>query len=130
MDGAQPVPTTLFHIVDRDVWADARESGEYRPESLEREGFVHCSFPEQVVGVANARYREVENLCVVELASAQLDEIRVEDSYGEGRVFPHVYGPLPTKAEVAVHELHRDTGGNWTFDPRAPISPGGAIVTA
>ena len=45
----------LFHIVDRTAWQAAAASGEYRPDSLSSEGFVHCSFAEQVAPVANAR---------------------------------------------------------------------------
>jgi uncharacterized protein (DUF952 family) len=106
----------LFHIVDPQVWADAHATGEYRPESLTTEGFVHCSFAEQVAPVANARYREAARLCVVELDPGRLGEIRVEDSYGEGRRFPHVYGPIPVTAAVAVHPLPRDAdSGDWQF---------------
>jgi uncharacterized protein (DUF952 family) len=105
----------LFHIVDRTAWQAAAASGEYRPDSLISEGFVHCSFVEQVAPVANARYRGVGNLCVVELDPALVGEVRVEDSYGEGNVFPHVYGPLPTAAAVAVHDLELDEQGGWTF---------------
>ncbi len=105
----------LFHIVDRGVWQQAAATGEYRPQSLASEGFVHCSFAEQVAPVANARFPGVHNLCVLELDPARVGEIRVEDSYGEGRVFPHVYGPLPTAAAVAVHELGIDETGGWTF---------------
>jgi uncharacterized protein (DUF952 family) len=105
----------LFHIVDPTVWEAARAAGWYRPESLAAEGFVHCSFAEQVAPVANARYRDAGELCVVELDPTQVGEVRVEDSYGEGNVFPHVYGPLPTSAAVARHALTRDEHGDWTF---------------
>jgi uncharacterized protein (DUF952 family) len=98
----------LFHIVDRDIWSAAVGAGEYRPASLDTEGFVHCSFADQVAPVADARYADVPGLCVVEFDPARVGEIRVEDSYGEGQVFPHVYGPLPVEAAVAVHPLPRD----------------------
>jgi uncharacterized protein (DUF952 family) len=115
----------LFHIVDREMWRTAVASGEYRPPSLSAEGFVHCSFADQVALVANARYRDIEGLCVVELDPERLGEIRVEDSYGEGNVFPHVYGPLPTGAARAIHELTRDPElGDWRF------SAGGASGAA
>jgi uncharacterized protein (DUF952 family) len=101
----------LFHIVDRTAWRAAMAIG-------------HCSFAGQVAPVANARFRGVGNLCVVELDPARVGVVRVEDSYGEGTEFPHVYGPLPTAAAVALHELGLDWSGAWTFsaDPGAGVA--------
>ena len=106
----------LFHIVDRSAWRDAVDHGEYRAESLGSEGFIHCSFAGQVADVANARYRDAEDLCVVELDPARLDAaVRVEDSYGSGQAFPHVYGMIPVAAAVAVHALVRRADGDYRF---------------
>jgi uncharacterized protein (DUF952 family) len=104
----------LFHIVDPTVWAATQ--GEYRPASLAEEGFIHFSFAHQVTGVANERYHDIPALQVLEIDPALLaDEVRVEDSYGKGVAFPHLYGPLPTSAVVAVHPLPRDADGNFSF---------------
>jgi uncharacterized protein (DUF952 family) len=88
----------LFHIVDRHVWAAAVERGEYRPASLETEGFVHFSFAHQVHATADRYYRNVPNLFVVEIDPADV-QVKVENG------FPHVYGPIPTAAAVATHAL-------------------------
>ena len=110
----------LFHLVAPDVWADAVAAGEYRPESLGREGFVHFSFADQVSGTANLRYRDEPELVVVEVDAAAVGaELRVEDSYGSGSEFPHLYGPVPTAAAVAVHPLRRTAAGDWSFTPPA-----------
>lgn len=109
----------LFHIVDRDAWSRAVAAGEYRPSSLQTEGFVHLSFTDQVAAVADKLYRDDENLCVVEFDPARLAaEIRVEDSYGSGTAYPHHYGPLPSAAAVAVHELTRLPDCDYAFTPR------------
>ena len=106
----------LFHIVDRSAWQDAVERGEYRAESLAGEGFIHCSFATQVTDVANARFRGVDGLCVVELDPARIDaRIVVEDSYGSGTAYPHIYGPVNAAAAVRVHELPRDAAGDYRF---------------
>jgi uncharacterized protein (DUF952 family) len=90
----------LFHIVAADVWASAVEVGEYRPESLDVEGFVHCSFIDQVAGTATRYYAGVSGLLVVEFDPSALPEVRVEDSYGSGTAFPHVYGSVPSGAAL------------------------------
>jgi uncharacterized protein (DUF952 family)/lysophospholipase L1-like esterase len=115
----------LFHIVAPSDWP---VTGYYRPPSLAEQGFVHFSFADQVAGPANALYRDEPELVVVEIDPMAVDaEIRVEDSYGEGAAFPHVYGPIPVAAAVATHPLGRDAGGRWTFSPdraAAAASPG------
>jgi uncharacterized protein (DUF952 family) len=107
---------SLFHIV---AAADWPTTGDYRPPSLSAEGFVHLSFADQVTDVANARYRDATGLVVVELDPVALGaEIRVEDSYGGGTAFPHLYGPLPVSAAMAVHPLERTPDGGWRFSRR------------
>jgi uncharacterized protein (DUF952 family) len=100
------VPAALFHIVPRLAWERARVSGAYAPDSLQTEGFVHCSFADQVVAVAERLYRDVPDLIVVELDPARIQApVVVEDSYGSGEAFPHVYGPLPIAAEQGTRPL-------------------------
>lgn len=106
----------LFHLVEPAVWDDALAVGRYAPASLAAEGFVHFSFAEQVAGTANLLYRDRPALVVVEVDPALLDaDLRVEDSYGTGTEFPHVYGDIPVAAAVAVHPIERDAAGDWTF---------------
>jgi uncharacterized protein (DUF952 family) len=115
----------LFHIVRRDLWNAAAVAGEYRAESLRSEGFIHCSFADQVEGVANNLYRELDGLCVIELDPGRIAApIVVEDSYGSGTAFPHVYGPIPVAAAVTTHELTRDDDGAYRF------TAGGAAAAA
>jgi uncharacterized protein (DUF952 family) len=105
----------LFHIIDAAEWAAV--VGEYRPPSLAEQGFVHLSFADQVAGTANRFYGGAENLVVLEVDPDALpDEVRLEDSYGAGILFPHLYGPLPAVAVVAVHPVARTTDGRFTFD--------------
>lgn len=82
---------------------------------------MHCSYAEQVAAVANARYGDAPSLCVVELDPALIPaEVRVEDSYGEGSAYPHVYGPVPTAAAVTIHDLDRGPDGAWRFNRDDP----------
>jgi uncharacterized protein (DUF952 family) len=113
----------IFHIVDRATWAAAVETGEYEPAAFAHDGFVHFSFADQVAGVANARYRDEPDLIVVEVDADPADVV-VEDSYGSGVEFPHIYRPIPTSAAVATHELRRNADGDWVF------STGGASASA
>jgi uncharacterized protein (DUF952 family) len=106
---------TLFHIVEKSRWDEAVAAGRYAPESLASEGFVHCSYAGQVEPVANALYRNASDLVVVELDSALLDvPVVVEDTYGTGTAYPHVYGPISVRAQIGERALVRRTDGGWT----------------
>ena len=95
-------PVNLFHICTAHEWAAAQRAGEIRPASLDTEGFVHCSYAEQVAGTLAKHFAGASDLVVIELDPQRLGaEIRVEDSYGSGTAFPHVYGPIPLDAVVA-----------------------------
>ena len=109
----------LFHLLDPDVWAAT--VGEYRPPSLAEAGFIHFSFADQVAGTANGLYFDAPRLCVLEVDPARIGtEIVVEDSYGTGVEFPHLYAALPVDAVVAVHDLPRGEDGLFTFGAGAP----------
>jgi uncharacterized protein (DUF952 family) len=106
----------LFHIVAPDVWNRAEAAGEYRPPSLAEEGFVHFSFADQVEGVANTRYADLPALQVVEFEIDD-DRVVIEDSYGSGTAYPHVYAAVDPAWAVGVHPLHR-RGSAWRFSGR------------
>lgn len=97
----------IHHLALPDDWAKACEAGEYRistrGRSLATEGFIHCSFPHQVRGVAAAFYADIEELVLLTIDPLLLDaEVRVEDTTGGGKDFPHIYGPLPVAAVTDV----------------------------
>jgi len=108
---------SLFHVALASDWHAARAAGEYRistlGRTLEGEGFIHCSYVGQVEHTANAFYREVtEPLVLLTIDPARLDADVVAENAGGGiELFPHVYGPIPTGAVVAVTELSRDATG-------------------
>ncbi len=114
---------TIYHLVDPDEWTAALAAGQYCPASLEREGFVHFSFADEVAGSANRHYAGAERLCAVAIDEQRVGApVVVEDSYGTGTAFPHVYAAIPTDAAVDVCELHRESG-RWVFTPGDATGP-------
>jgi uncharacterized protein (DUF952 family) len=93
----------ILHIIRRDDWLAARSAGIYRPSSLEREGFIHFSLPEQVIHVANAWYRGADDLVLLVVDPAGVgSELRYEEPEPRAPLFPHLYGPLDPEAVVRV----------------------------
>jgi glutathione S-transferase len=101
---------TLFHIALAGDWATAQSAGEYavstRGLTLAEEGFIHCSFADQVEATATRFYADVDDAVVLRIDPGRVpSRIEVEDLYGTGERFPHVYGPIPIDAVVDVQPL-------------------------
>lgn len=104
----------LFHITSDARRQSALHRGHYVPAAYDTDGFIHCSYLEQVVRVANARYRGRSNLVLLEIEPEKVDAPIVDENLeGGSEVFPHIYGPLPSTAVVAVHELSCGKDGSF-----------------
>ena len=105
----------ILHIAAVDHWEEARARGEYSLDSLETEGFIHCSTPQQVLGPANEFYRGRSDLVLLVIDPARLEaKLIYEDLYEAGFLFPHIYGPLNLDAVVNV--LPFPTRPDGTFE--------------
>lgn len=104
----------IFHLVPELLWPPA---GDYRPASLETEGFVHCSAHDQVLATANRFYAGRDDLLLLTIDPDRLaSEVRWEE--GEpGERFPHVYGPLDRVAVLAVVPLRPGPDGAFVRLP-------------
>jgi uncharacterized protein (DUF952 family)/GNAT superfamily N-acetyltransferase len=98
--------TPLLHLVEPAGWRAALATGELRPSSLTDAGFVHLSTPEQVFLPAGRLFPDRRDLVLLVVDPARLaGPVRWEPGSPEdpsGTRFPHLYGPLPTSAVVAV----------------------------
>jgi len=104
----------IFHITTRAAWDEARAAGSYTADSLQTEGFIHCSQAEQVAWVANARFRGRSDLVLLHVDEAAVGaEVRRENLEGGTTLFPHVYGPLPVKAVMDVTPLTPSPDGTF-----------------
>ena len=103
----------IAHICKSDDWISAQQVGFYVSPSLDREGFIHCSLPQQVLKTANRLYTGEDNLVVLWIVLEKLkSEVRFEES--DIDVFPHVYGPINLDAVSLVSELKPDENGHFS----------------
>lgn len=97
-------PDGLYHLSTQEDWVRSRELGRIEPPSLESEGFVHCSWGRQVSGTVAKHFAGVPEILGLRLDPGKLGDLRLieEDRSGSGQEFPHVYGPIPSRAVVDV----------------------------
>ncbi|WNZ47437.1 DUF952 domain-containing protein [Leptolyngbya boryana CZ1] len=92
----------ILHITTRDRAEIAQRTGVYRADSLDTEGFIHCSTQDQVIWVANQFYAGQRDLVLLCIDPQKVNsEIRYEAVEGVG-TFPHIYGELNADAIVKI----------------------------
>ncbi len=100
----------VLHLCPQRDWLAARGSGSYTTASLTEQGFIHCSLPGQILGVANRFYGAVSDLVLLWIDPEKLSSpLRWESS--DGDTFPHMYGPVDLPAVLSVSRLVPDTDG-------------------
>ena len=57
----------IYHIVTPEVWSKFKDKDFYEASSLQTEGFIHCSFAEQIETVLNRYYKNTERVLLLEI---------------------------------------------------------------
>lgn len=119
----------ILHLCTAAELEAARADGARRPPSLDEVGFVHCSDPGTVHLPAGRLFAGRTDVVVLVVDTDRLAArgvaVRWEPGVGpqgtedpRGPWFPHVYGPLPLDAVVAVHALVPEPDGTFRPPPR------------
>ena len=61
---------TLYHITTAELARRAQHDGYYEPPDFAREGFIHCSFLHQFVGVGSRLYCNLSDLVLLQIDPA------------------------------------------------------------
>ena len=118
----------IVHVASRGDWEDALTGGRYEPPGFAEEGFVHCSFVEQVVPVADAFFAGRTDLVLLVIdPDRRSAEVRVEAPVpptGDDQRFPHVYGAIELDAVIDVVDFPCGPDGRFAVPARLRSDPG------
>lgn len=90
------------------------DKGEHTPESLATEGFVHCSFIDQVAKIADKRFEGKKDLSLLQIDSKDLKvPLVIENTSGGQSLFPHVYGPISLSSVLKILEFPCNQDGKF-----------------
>lgn len=93
----------IYHIVLPDAWA-AFEADLYKHATLETEGFIHCSFAEQLDAVIERYYGGELRVVILEIESERLMSRMIKEPSTNNEIYPHIYGPINRNAIIGVDE--------------------------
>lgn len=93
----------IYHIVLPTAWA-AFEGEFYEHASLASEGFIHCSFAEQIDGVLQRYYSGAESVVMLEIDTEKLTSELVNEPSTNSEIYPHIYGLINRDAIITAKE--------------------------
>ena len=120
------MPLRIFHLALKDEWQQALESGDGYDRStlgssLDDEGFIHCSFANQVQTIADLIYAGREDVVLLAIDVARLTaELKVESLDGTPQRFPHIYGSLHPDAVLSADPVPMRKGGTLDVSSLLP----------
>ena len=92
----------IYHIVLPEIWEAVKQNSNYSAESLETEGFIHCSYDHQLDGVIGRYYSTAPELVILKLDIGKLTSKLVSEPSTGGEIYPHIYGPINLDAVVSA----------------------------
>ncbi len=108
---------TILHITQRQQWIAAKNLGSYRGNTLDSEGFIHCSTLAQLIGSADRFFQNQSDLVILVIDSDRTQsEIRYEGA-DSNNLFPHIYGELNIDAVVQAIDLAPAVAGSFKLPP-------------
>jgi len=102
----------IYHITNTQGFKSLMLTGSYLPELFSKDGFVHCSFKDQVVQTANHFFATQTNLILYEINEFSLRNlIKIENLEGGKELFPHVYSSIPMESINQIAFLVKTKNG-------------------
>lgn len=92
-----------------EVWEKFKDENEYEAVSLQAEGFIHCSFAEQLDTVLNRYYKDAEKVLILEIETDKLTSKLVNEPSTNNEIYPHIYGEINKDAIVGIEEREIET---------------------
>ena len=98
--------TLIYKILGRDEWAAAEAAGVFTGSAVDiADRFIHFSAEAQVRETLNRHFAGRTDLVLVAVEAGALGPaLKWEPSRG-GALFPHLYGPLPTRLAVSAETI-------------------------
>jgi len=95
----------IYHIVMPEVWEKFKDENFYEAESLQTEGFIHCSYRNQLEDVLERYYKNAQSVFVLHINPHLLTSELIAESSTNREIYPHVYGKINRSAIIEVKEI-------------------------
>lgn len=93
-------------------WPEIQKSGIYKPDSLDTEGFVHCTRASQMFFVANKFFNREHMILWLVDPTLLTAPVKYEGKLNSN-LYPHIYGPLNVSAIIDTKEMMPSADGTY-----------------
>ena len=97
----------IYHIVLPKVWQEFKDEELYEAENLQSEGFIHCSFADQLDSVLDRYYSGAGEVLVLTIETEKLTSRLVNEPSTNNEIYPHIYGRINRDAIVSVDKRQK-----------------------
>jgi uncharacterized protein (DUF952 family) len=113
--------TLIYKIVPEGLWRSAQARGQFDGAPVDlADGYIHFSTAPQAQETADKHFAGQTDLLLVAFDDAELGPgLKWEPSRG-GQLFPHLYGPLPTRLARSVKPMPLGPDGRHDFASLLP----------
>ena len=94
----------IYHIVTPEIWEKFKDETDYEADSLQSEGFIHCSYRHQLDGVLERYYKNQSKVLLLHINPHLLTAKFIAERSTGGEVYPHIYGKINVNAVVETEE--------------------------
>ena len=94
----------IYHIVTPETWEKFKDENEYEAESLQSEGFIHCSYRSQLEEVLRRYYTGEKKVLILHINPHRLTAPLVAEASTNREIYPHVYGKIGKSAIAEIEE--------------------------
>ncbi|MBX3287831.1 MAG: DUF952 domain-containing protein [Acidobacteria bacterium] len=92
----------IYHVTLPETWEYYKGRPSYQAESLQTEGFIHCSYEKQLEGTLQRYFANASKVVILKIETDKLFAKLVEEASTGDEVFPHIYGRLNHSAIVSA----------------------------
>jgi uncharacterized protein (DUF952 family) len=108
-------PQHIYHIATRSDWDSMKNSNEYSIETLEKEGFIHCSKWEQLAATIKRFFLDRTDIVLLKIDTKRLNAPLIYEAAADGSgFFPHAFGPININSIIQILEYP------FNFNPIPP----------
>ncbi len=94
----------IYHVVLPEVWEKFKDEKFYEADSLKTEGFIHCSFTDQLETVLHRYYKDAEKVLILRIEPEKLTVELIGEPSTNNEIYPHIYGKINAEAIVGIEE--------------------------
>ena len=112
----------IYHIISASDWNLVKTSKQYQPSQFATDGFIHCSYVEQLLSVASNFFSGRDDLLLLAIDRHKIDSKIVDENLEGGvELYPHLYGALPMDAVVEVIPFPCNSDGSFCLPEKLTI---------